>query len=500
MGYAVVLVTFGGVSLFSVSELHKSQLEMKVVSEGYLSLSQAVAAIEGFQTNAARDTERLRKASPEAQRQLMRLTRLYFPALREERLSAARGSLSRLRGYAPDAERRFLDEVGKKVDELEARFVEYEQRSDQVFGVIEAGDADRASMQLEGLQTLENALSSSIRLMHGAIEARIRERVRMTEQRARVTEVAIILLPVVAIGVGLLAIGIAARSLRPVRQLIAGVARVRQGDYEAKLGLSGDDEISVLAREFDAMARALKEREAQLKQKQEELLRAERLAAVGRVSAQVAHEVRNPLSSIGLNVEMLDEQLLGATFPSPEHAKEARELLASVTREIDRVTEVTEDYLRLARLPAPVLREENVVELLEDVLSFSRGELERAQVKTVTTFPPGALMIRADEAQLRQVFLNLIRNAREAMDQGGTLTVTAWAAGGQAELRVQDSGCGMTNEVRERIFEPFFTTKQGGTGLGLSLSRQIVEAHGGLIEVESTPGRGTTFILKLPST
>jgi signal transduction histidine kinase len=255
----------------------------------------------------------------------------------------------------------------------------------------------------------------------------------------------------------------------------------------------------VLAREFDAMARALKEREAQLKQKQEELLRAERLAAVGRVSAQVAHEVRNPLSSIGLNVEMLDEQLARATFATPEEAKEARELLASVTREIDRVTEVTEDYLRLARLPAPVLRDENVVAILEDVLAFSKGELDRASVKVLTTFPPTPLGVRADEAQLRQVFLNLVRNAREAMENGGTLTVTAWEKDGLAELRVQDTGSGMTPEVKERIFEPFFTTKQGGTGLGLSISRQIVEAHGGAVEVESTPGKGTTFILKIPT-
>jgi signal transduction histidine kinase len=352
---------------------------------------------------------------------------------------------------------------------------------------------------LDRLQQMENALASSIRLLHGSIEARIRERVRQAEERGRATEVAIIILPVVAIGVGLAATGIAARSLKPVRTLIAGIARVRQGDYEAKVGLSGDDEIAVLAREFDAMAQALKEREAQLKQKQEELLRAERLAAVGRVSAQVAHEVRNPLSSIGLNVEMLTDQLDRATFPSVEDAKEARELLAAVTREIDRVTEVTEDYLRLARLPAPVLRDENVVAILDDVLAFSKGELERAGVRVVTTFPPGPLPLRADEAQLRQVFLNLVRNAREAMEHGGTLTVTAWSKDGVTELRVQDTGGGMTPDVSERIFEPFFTTKRGGTGLGLSLSRQIIEAHGGAIEVESTPGRGTTFIMKLPT-
>ena len=172
---------------------------------------------------------------------------------------------------------------------------------------------------------------------------------------------AIIALSVVAIAVGLLATGIAARALRPVRTLIDGVSRIGRGDYSAKLGIRGDDEIAVLAREFDAMARSLKEREAQLAEKQAELLGAERLAAVGRVSAQVAHEVRNPLSSIGLNVEMLSDQIATAHFDDPESAREARELLDAVTNEVDRITAITDEYLTLARLPSPTLRRENLV-------------------------------------------------------------------------------------------------------------------------------------------
>jgi signal transduction histidine kinase len=501
LGYAGVLLTFGGVSLFSVSELHRSQLEIRLVSEGYLSLSQTIAAIETFQSNQSKDTERLRdEPSPETRKALIRLARLYFPGLMAEKLKSGHETAKHVREFAPESEIKFIDDATKKLDELSARFTEYEAAADQVFALIDSPnpDLERASAGLDRLQQLENGLSSAIRLLHGSIEARIHERVRQAQERGRNTEVAIILLPVFAIGVGLLASGFAARSLRPVRTLIEGIARVRKGDYETKIGVEGEDEIALLAREFDAMAQALKAREQQLKQKQEELLRAERLAAVGRVSAQVAHEVRNPLSSIGLNVEMLSDQIAGATFANEAGGREAKELIAAVTREVDRVTEITEDYLRLARLPAPVLRDENAVAILDDVAVFSKGELERAGVKTVTTFPPGPLEVKADEAQLRQVFMNLIRNAREAMEHGGTLTLTAWKKDGFAELRVQDTGSGMTPEVKERIFEPFFTTKAGGTGLGLSLSRQIVEAHGGQVEVDSTPGKGTTFIVKLP--
>ncbi|HEY0883041.1 MAG TPA: ATP-binding protein, partial [Archangium sp.] len=485
LGYAVVLVTFGGVSGFSVYTLRQNQLEIRLVSEGYLGLSQTVAAIETFQANQAKDTERLRdERNVETRKALIRLARLYFPGLMAGRLQSGKDTAVKVLEFAPEAERPFISDVAKKFDELKQRFAEYEAAADQAFQLLESPtpDWERANAALDHLQQMENALSSTIRLLHGSLEARIHERVRLTQERERRTGVAIILLPVVAIGVGLLATGIAARSLRPVRTLIEGVSRIRRGDYEANIGVAGEDEIAVLAREFDAMAKALREREAQLQQKQQELIRAERLAAVGRISAQVAHEIRNPLSSIGLNAEMLQDQLDGS--------REARDLLNSVMREVDRLTEITEDYLRLARLPTPVKRPEDLKRLLEEILGFSHEELAQAGVKTIVELPQGALPLEADEGQLRQVFLNLIRNAREAMPSGGTLTVRAEETGKSLVARVTDTGPGIAPEVREKLFEPFFTTKPGGTGLGLSLSRQIIEAHGGRIDVESAPGQG----------
>lgn len=502
LAYAVVLVTFGAVSGFSVLTLRQNQVELKLVSEGYLGLSQTVAAIETFQANRANDTERLRdERSVETRRYLIRLTRLYFPNSMAVRIQAGKDTTARVMEFAPEAEQPFLADVAKKLDELGKRFDEYETAADQAFVQLEGPNPDweQAHQVLDRLQQMENALAASIRLLHGLLEARIRDRVLITQARGQRTGVAIILLPVVAIGVGLLATGLAARSLRPVRMLIEGTSRIRRGDYQASVNVVGDDEIAVLAREFDAMAKALREREAQLQQKQQELLRAERLAAVGRVSAQVAHEIRNPLSSIGLNVEMLQEQIDTAKFTTEAEAGEAKHLLTSVTREVDRLTEITEDYLRLARLPTPVKRPEDLQKIVEEVLGFAHEELERAGLKVV---PPAAsdatFPVSADEGQLRQVLLNLIRNAREAMAAGGTLSIAVDRQGEWLTVRVSDTGSGIAPEVREKLFEPFFTTKQGGTGLGLPLSRQIVEAHGGHIEVESTVGMGTTFTLFFP--
>ena len=494
LGYAVVLVTFGAVSIFSVLTLRQNQLEMRLVSDGYLELSQTVAAIETFQSNQSKDTARLRdEQNVETRKALIRLARLYFPGLMDVRLRAGKETTQRVLEFAPDAERPFVADVSRKFDELTTRFAEYEAEADRVFTMLESPNPDWAAANegLEHLQAMENALASTIRLMHGSLEARIHERVRQTQERERRTGVAIILLPVVAIGVGLFATGFAGRSLRPVRTLLEAVSRVRRGDYEAKIGVEGDNEIALLSREFESMATSLKEREAQL-------LRAERLAAVGRVSAQVAHEIRNPLSSIGLNVEMLSDQLATTKFKTAEDEKEAHDLIASVTREVDRLTEITEDYLRLARLPTPVKRPEDLGRLVEEVMGFSHEEIERAGLTVELDIAATPLPISADEGQLRQVFLNLVRNAREAMAAGGFLRVKTSSAGSQVEVAFTDTGSGMTPEVKEKLFEPFFTTKQGGTGLGLSLSRQIVEAHGGRIDVESEVGHGTTFRLSFP--
>ncbi|WP_375772318.1 ATP-binding protein [Archangium gephyra] len=501
LGYAVVLVTFGAVSLFSVAELHRNRLEIRLVSQGYLQLSQDAAALESFHTNQEKDTERLlEEGSVETRRALIRLARLYFPSLMTERLQAAKARAHEVRTLAPLGEVHFVQDLESRLGELANRYQSYGRAAEAVFAVLahEKPAADEVSRATAELRQQESSIGRDIRFLRAALSNRIRERVDGAEDRERRTGLAIITLSVLAIGVGLGATAWSARTLRPVRTLIEGVSRIGRGDYSAQLGVRGDDEVAVLAREFDAMARSLQAREAQLKAQAEALMRAEQLAAVGRISAQVAHEVRNPLSSIGLNVELMQDAFERATFESPTDAREARELLAAVTREVDRLTEVTEQYLRMARPPRPSLEPTDVTEVLASVLDFSREELERAHVEVVSepaAQPPQAL---ADEGQLRQVFLNLLRNAREAMPDGGRLTIATRVNERDVEVAIQDTGRGMTDSVRSRIFEPFFTTKEDGTGLGLAVCQQILKAHGGSLGCQSEPGQGTTFSVRLP--
>jgi signal transduction histidine kinase len=501
IGYAAVLVTFGAVSLFSVAEMHQNQQEIRLVSQGYLHLSQDAAALDTFEKNQARDVGRIfDERTPETRRALIRLARLYFPPLIGQRILAARDRVTELSTPAFPSELPFLHELAARITELDQRYAATQTRLNEVFSALSEDTPDAAAIARKRalLDGDFAAIERDIRAIHLALEGRIRERVDTAEQRERHTGIAIILLSVVAIAVGLIATAISARTLRPVRTLIQFVSRIGKGDYSAQLGLRGDDEISILAREFDQMARSLREREAQLREKQEALLRAEQLAAVGRISAQIAHEVRNPLSSIGLNVELLEESFGKARFDSPAQAKEAREVLGSVLREVDRLAEITEQYLKMARLPHPALEPEDLNAVIASVLDFSREELERAQVQVQRELDPQTPHALADEGQLRQVFLNLVRNSREAMRSGGTLKVRSGLTDGGVELVFSDSGEGMSGEVRDQIFDPFFSTKSGGTGLGLAVSRQIIQAHGGTIACESAEGGGTTFTIRLP--
>jgi signal transduction histidine kinase len=418
-----------------------------------------------------------------------------------EKLSTGKETAKKILEFAPESEKPFIHEVGQRLDELTGRYQEYQETAESAFAVLERNVPDKkaAEDRLDRMQQMETAIAGNIRLLHGALEARIVERVTRTQERERRTGVVILGLSVVAIAVGLLATLVAARALRPVRTLIDGASRVGRGDYSAQIGLKGEDEISLLGREFDHMARSLKEREAQLAEKQAELLRAERLAAVGRMASQVAHEVRNPLSSIGLNVELLDDPLARAKFASEADEKEVKELLTRVTKEVDRLTELTEHYLRLARLPSPNRQPEDVHALIGDVLSFQAEELGKSGVKVERALSGNGVKAQIDAGQIRQVLLNLVRNAREAMPRGGTLTVRTVADAEKVRVEISDTGAGVPIAERERVFEPFFSTKSQGTGLGLSLSRQIVDAHGGALTVEGPEGQGATFAITLPA-
>jgi len=227
-------------------------------------------------------------------------------------------------------------------------------------------------------------------------------------------------------------------------------------------------------------------------------LQAERLAIVGTMAAQVAHEVRNPLGSITLNLDLIQKEFNKLAESHGPSAEEGRGLVIEIREEVSRIQRVIEEYLQFARLPKPQLRPVELNELLGQKLDFMRSEFEQARVKPLTHFDPAVKSIKADAEQLWQAMLNLIRNSLDAMPNGGELTVGTWREAGQVRLRVTDTGKGMSEEQLKQVFAPFFTTKPSGTGLGLALVQQIISEHGGHVECESQPGQGSTFTIFLP--
>jgi len=217
----------------------------------------------------------------------------------------------------------------------------------------------------------------------------------------------------------------------------------------------------------------------------------EKLAVLGELAAGAAHEIRNPLTSIRGFMQILQSRV------DPDG--EEKEYLGIVMEQIDRIDEIINDLLLMARPSRLRLRECRLQELLDEVLVLVERDAAGASVRVNRVYDETLPSARLDPSQIKQVFLNLVRNAIEAMPGGGELTVATRSAGATIEVAVEDTGEGIPPEYLPKLFTPFFTTKESGTGMGLAISFGIVRSHGGEIEVESLRGRGTTFTVRLPS-
>lgn len=261
--------------------------------------------------------------------------------------------------------------------------------------------------------------------------------------------------------------------LRPVRSLTDGVRQMARGNLDAEIPVESNDEIGQLAREFNEMARALKKQ-------QRALVRAERLAVVGKMAANVAHEIRNPLNAIALNLELIEDAIESG---SPD---EMQPLLTAVGKEVQRLTDVTEAYLRFSGLPQPHLEPVDLSSIIRDLVAFQSEEARQLGVAIQIEAPP-SLPAHADPDQLRQALLNLVKNAIEATHDSGHVLVRLECDENLARVIVEDDGNGVEQHMLEQIFEPFVSTKKHGTGLGLALARRVAEAHGGSLVLLPTP-------------
>jgi signal transduction histidine kinase len=230
---------------------------------------------------------------------------------------------------------------------------------------------------------------------------------------------------------------------------------------------------------------------ADLRKTEAQLIRSEKLAALGQLSAGIAHEIRNPLTSINILIHSLTENL------PTEHSR--WEDLKVIEEEILRINEIVDQFLRFAKPASPLLEKTNLIPIFEEILQLLRPQIEKCRIAVNKEFEPLPL-ITVDKEQIKQVILNLLMNAIQAMTGGGKLSMSGRLSkdGYWVELAIQDSGVGIPPEDIDKLFDPFFSTKEGGIGLGLSIAHRIIDQHHGKIEVESIPEKGTLFTISLP--
>jgi signal transduction histidine kinase len=215
------------------------------------------------------------------------------------------------------------------------------------------------------------------------------------------------------------------------------------------------------------------------------------------LAAGVAHEVRNPLNAVQINLRILEEELHRL---EPDPMAHPHVLLAKIAQEIRSLDNFVAEFLRFARPPSPRLEETSVDDLLKDLGTFLLPQCRKRRVRLVVSRSDSTapLCIRADAFLFKHALLNLVLNALSACKRNGTITLGARTMDGRVEITVVDDGKGIPADLLPRIFTPFYTTREGGTGLGLPIARRVVEAHGGTLDIESVPEVGTRAVIDLP--
>jgi signal transduction histidine kinase len=285
---------------------------------------------------------------------------------------------------------------------------------------------------------------------------------------------------------------------KPIERLTVAARRIEDGQLEYRVNIDRDDELGSLAAAFDQMAERLSQREKELKESQAVLRRADRLSSLGLLTAGLAHEIRNPLVAIRTFTQLLPERYEDAEF------REGFQGLA--LKEVDRICGLISELLSFARPSKPNVAPENVNDVVDNVARILEAQTKERNVEIIRDFGENLPKVWIDREQMKQVFMNLILNAIQAMRDGGDITISTRAvtrseaqpSGEFVQVEINDTGVGIPEENLQHIFDPFFTSKDEGSGLGLAVSHQIVQEHGGFVTVQSTVGKGTSFFVHVP--
>ena len=295
---------------------------------------------------------------------------------------------------------------------------------------------------------------------------------------------------VFAIGIAI-SIFLSLHYVKPINNLAKATQHIASGDLQEIPEINTADEIGDLTRNFNEMVRGLREN----KNLEERLRAAEHLSKIGQLASGIAHEIRNPLNFINLSIDHLKNEY------QPEDSKKSEEfydLVSSIKTEISRLNSMISNFLDYGK-PLTLKPEMSCIEdILKEVLTIADYKIREQQLELRTNFSKETLAIYIDRQQIKASLMNVILNAIQAMPCGGRLSVTTAVSDGFITVKIEDTGEGIAEEHLPRIFEPYFTTKTAGIGLGLALTRRIIEEHKGRIDIKSKQGNGTIVSVQLP--
>lgn len=482
--YVVLVAAFAITVGWSVLALRAAARDAEILRAGYVPLLVRIGEALAEQNVVSAQLNHITSAkNPSDVKEWLSASRrarpLTFAALRD----------TAEHGFAGASDRQviqFGEEAAQEIAAIDRLLSAEPERFQRLFSALSAGEVEQAERARSEIVKREAEGAQRLR----ALKARVEERMAHLTAAAKARELEsmryLVLLGALTLIVGLTMFLYARRVLAPLTKVTERVRAVGEGDLTPREVVATNDEIGELASSFEAMVLAIQRARA-------ELVQAERLATIGKMAAHITHEIRNPLSSIGLNVELLEEEIAG------RGDAESAALVTAIKAEIDRLSRIAEQYLSVARRPRPRFAKDHLDDLVRELIAFVGPELARGNVTPRIETDAEIPEVEFDESQLRQALLNLVRNAREAMPGGGELFLSVHNIEPQAvEIVIEDSGVGIPEDVIANVFDPFFTTKARGTGLGLAVTREIIEAHGGHISCERRDPRGTRFRIWLP--
>ncbi|MFN0246771.1 MAG: ATP-binding protein [Kofleriaceae bacterium] len=491
LGFTALTMMFGVIAATVVFNMRQVEDQVVLIGKGFVPLALASKDLARRQDDLRNYLEEGLKDETSVMAVRKELNRIR--AIRDRQLKNLRGIINSQAIAAFDSER--IRTIDPRIKSLEDGAAALDDTYVLILGSPPLGPPEKwddkqkaAAEALKKLQLEELKLNVKATGLSDTLDQYVSTTTHYLEKSQHTVRVWTIYLGLAVVVTGLAITILVVIALRPLRRLRDGARRIAAGDYASRIVERGPSEVADLAREFNSMGRAVEERER-------ELVRSERLAAVGKMAAMITHEVRNPLSSIGLNTELLEDEL--SEVPN---ADEARSLCRSIHREVDRLTAITEDYLAFARLPKPKLAAEPINPIVTALADFVREDLASKKVQLATELAAEHMIGEIDAAQIRQCLVNLVRNASEAVSAkgGGRVKLRTRRDGDRVAIDVEDDGVGIAPDMLPRLFDPFVSTKEGGNGLGLALTQEIVREHGGTLDVTSRLGSGTTFTLRVP--